>query len=307
MDVVSLKVFLAVTETGSFSAAAERVHITQPAISKRIASLEQALNTRLFDRIGRRIALTPAGVALAQRARHLIAEIEDIKRGVSKFSRDIAGTLRVATSHHIGLHRLPAALKLFSATYPQVRLDLRFMDSEQGCQAVVQGDVELAVVTLPAQPVAQLTFQSVWVDPLNIVVGRRHPLVNRRGVSAAELCTYPAVLPGVGTYTREIIIAALARAQGEVQAAMSTNYLEVLKMLTAIGLGWSALPDTLIDESVKVVHIKNIRIRRTLGIVQHQSRTLSNAGESLIALIVKLAARRDANFASRRGVKRDRK
>lgn len=292
MDVLSLRVFLFVAEAGSFSAGAERLHLTQPAISKRIAALEQTLGMPLFDRMGRRIALTPAGAALVPRARALLAEIADIQRGVVKFSRAVAGPLHIATSHHIGLHRLPPALKRFNETYPQVQLDLRFMDSEQGCNAVLQGEVELAVVTLPARPAPQLQVQPVWSDPLNIVVGRRHPLASKRTVSAAALCAYPAVLPGAGTYTREIVLSAFARSGSTVRVAMATNYLEVLKMLAAIGLGWSALPATLIDASVKVVHIKNMRIQRTLGVVQHKSRTLSNAGESLLALITALSRER---------------
>src|SRR5690606_27196221 len=139
MDLEALQTFLAVAETGSFSRAAERVYLTQPAVSKRIAALETSLGTRLFDRIGRRVQLTEAGQALLARTRGILNELEDVRRSLTNLSGHVAGPLSLATSHHIGLHRIPGALKRFHARYPEVRLDLRFMDSEQACHAVKIG------------------------------------------------------------------------------------------------------------------------------------------------------------------------
>src|SRR3990167_4268759 len=149
MDISALQAFLAVAESGSFSRAAEKIFLTQPAISKRIAALERQIGARLFDRIGRGIRLTEAGEALLSRARTVLKDLEDIKRGIANLSGTIAGELSLATSHHIGLRRLPGPLKRFHETYPQVRLNLHFMDSEKACTAVAKGDLELAVVTLP--------------------------------------------------------------------------------------------------------------------------------------------------------------
>ncbi len=278
LDLASLRAFLAVADSGSFSRAAAAQFVTQPAISKRIAALEHRLKTKLFDRIGRKVHLTPAGVALHQRAQGIMGELNDIERALTNLGGGIHGELRIATSHHIGLHRLPPALKRFHRQYPAVSLDLRFMDSEQGCDAVAHGDVELAVVTLPTADTRPLIYEAIWQDPLEIVVAARHPLAKRRRITSNELLRIPAILPGPKTYTRELILAALGPQQRhKVQLLMSSNYLEVLKMLVSIGLGWSALPRTLIDADVKVVHIQNIRIARVLGIVRHRRRTLSNA------------------------------
>jgi len=94
------------------------------------------------------VQLTEAGRALFERSRAILNELEDAKRSLANLSGEIRGALSLATSHHIGLHRIPITLKRFRARYPQVRLDLRFMDSEQACHAVVRGEIELAVVTL---------------------------------------------------------------------------------------------------------------------------------------------------------------
>jgi len=285
MDIAALQAFLAVAETGSFSRAAERIFLTQPAISKRIAALETSLGTRLFDRIGRTVQLTPAGQALLARSRAILRELDDVKRSIANLAGAITGDLSLATSHHIGLHRLPGPLKQFHDSYPGVRLDLRFMDSEKACNAVARGELELAVVTLPPSADPPLRVEKIWDDPLDIVVSRSHPLAQAKRVQAAMLLDYPAILPGLGTYTREIILNSFGPLRDRIQVGMATNYLEVLKMLAAIGLGWSALPRTMIDEGLKVVQIEKREIRRELGIVTHERRTLSNAGQAMIQII----------------------
>ena len=285
MDISALQAFIAVAESGSFSRAGERIFLTQPAISKRIAALEQDIGARLFDRVGRKIHLTQAGEALLLRTRAVLSELEDIKRDITNFSGTIAGELSVATSHHIGLHRLPGPLKRFHETYTQVRLNLHFMDSEKACNAVARGELELAVVTLPPSADPPLRVEKIWDDPLDIVVSRSHPLAQVKRVQPEMLLDYPAILPGPGTYTREIILNALGPLRDRIQVGMATNYLEVLKMLAAIGLGWSALPRTMIDEGLKVVQIEKREIRRELGIVTHERRTLSNAGQAMIRII----------------------
>jgi DNA-binding transcriptional LysR family regulator len=285
MDIAALQAFLAIAETGSFSRAAERIYLTQPAISKRIAQLEEELGAKLFDRVGRRVQLTPAGHALGARARALLKDFDDVKRVITNLAGTIGGELRLAMSHHVGLHRLPPALQRFHDSYPDVRLDLRFMDSEQACQAVAQGELEIAIVTLPPHADATLRLEQVWDDPLDFVVGREHELAREPSIAPRRLLEFPAILPGQGTYTREVILTALGGLRSRVQIGMATNYLEVLKMLAAIGLGWSALPRTMIDDSLKVIQIGKIKIGRRLGIVTHSGRTLSNAAQAMIRIV----------------------
>lgn len=285
MDTHDLQCLLAVAETGSFSRAAERVHRSQPAVSKRIAALEHELGARLFDRVAKRVQPTEAGTALLARARQIITELTDIQRALANLGSGIGGPLTVATSHHVGLHRLPQPLRRYHDRFPAVKLDLRFMDSEAACNAVSSGEIELGIVTLPTIARAPLHAQPVWDDPLEFVVGRNHPLAGRRQVTRRELLAEPAILPGSGTYTRRIVLRALGVSEQALSVGMSTNYLEVLRMLTATGLGWSCLPRTLIDDALKVIQIEKVRVRRTLGIVTHEGRTLSNAARALISVV----------------------
>ena len=278
MEIATLKAFVAVAETASFSLAAERLFLTQPAVSKRIAALESELDARLFDRAGRTVTLTEAGYALLPRAQKMLLELDDSIRAISSLSHEVGGTLHFATSHHIGLHRLPPVLKRYTQLYPQVRLDIRFMDSEAACMA----DLELGIVTLPPLPSSKLSAEIVWKDPLSFVVSPSHPLAERTRVGLQELAEHVAVLPAVNTYTRQIAEQAFSRLGLRLDIALSTNYLETIKMLVSVGIGWSLLPDTMLDKQISKLPIDDLPLQRLLGIVYHRDRTQSNAARALI-------------------------
>lgn len=283
MDTTALQAFVTVAETRSFSLAAEQLFLTQPAISKRIAVLESELDIRLFDRIGRKISLTEAGRVLLPRAKHILLELIDSQRLISNLSGRVEGQLNLGTSHHIGLHRLPSALRNYTQRYPGVALDLRFMDSEAACTAVEKGDLELGIVTLPLNAIANLLLIPIWDDPLDIVVSLDHPLANKSALTPEFLAQYPAILPARGTYTREILEQAFAPLGIPLPVNLSTNYLETIKMMVGIGLGWSILPKTMLNDELQNLQIDGINLHRTLGIVRHQERTLSNAAAAMIA------------------------
>ena len=284
MELSALQSFAEVARHGSFSAAAERLFLTQPAISKRIAALEKELDSRLFDRIGRRVSLTEAGRALLPAAERLLTDAADMRRLVSNLSGQISGPLELGTSHHVGLHRLPPVLRAYHRDYPEVHLNIRFLDSETACAAVASGDLELAVVTLPTEAPPNLDLQVVWDDPLHFVVGREHRLAGLAEATLAQITQLPAVLPSHGTYTRAILEQAVTDAGLPLHVAMSTNYLETLKMLAATGLGWSLLPTTLLDDSLHPVRVKGVRLARRLGLVRNRDRTLSNAAARFMTL-----------------------
>lgn len=282
MELAALRAFVEVADRRSFSEAAEALFLTQPAVSKRVAQLEGELGTRLFDRIGRRVTLTSAGTALLPRARRLLNDARDLGRIVDELAGEVRGRLVMGTSHHVGLHRLPAPLKRFKTAFPGVELDIRFMDSEAACRAVESGDLELAIVTLPPDTPARLKTEIIWEDPLAFMVAVDHPLSDAGPISLAELAHYPAVLPGPTTYTRGILEAAVKAHGVRLKVAMATNYLETLRMLVATGLGWSLLPATLLDDDIRALEVDGVTLSRELGAVTHRDRSLSNAAREMI-------------------------
>lgn len=289
MDTQSLQAFLAVADSGSFSRAAEQLHLTQPAVSKRIATLETLTRARLFDRIGRRVSLTEAGRLLLPRARQILVMVDDSRRALGNLTGDVSGALILATSHHIGLHRLPPILEDYVRRFPKVRLDLRFLDSEQAYQGVLDGDIEVALVTLSAAPDSQLHARQLWTDELSFVASPEHPLSREHPLDLVSLARHDALLPGPLTFTRQLILERLA-AHGLVPTVgQSTNYLETLKMMATAGLGWTLLPDSMVRREIVDGRLVRLMpdaqpIHRPLGYLTHRDRTLSNAARSLLEL-----------------------
>lgn len=278
MDTNTLQAFLAVADTGSFSLAGERLYLTQPAMSKRVAALEEELGTKLFERLGRRVLLTEAGRTLLPKARHIIAEMAESRQLIANLSTEVGGTLQLATSHHVGLHRLPQILRDYSRKFPQVEFDLHFMESEAGCEAVAAGALELAVVTLPPIVPDKLHLHPVWEDPLAVMVSREHVLAGRTA-DAADLGNHQAILPEKGTVTRRLIENGLASRGVNLRIGVETNYLETIRMLVSAGLGWSVLPLSMLDQDLVCIQLSEVSFHRWLGIVRHRSRTLSRAAQ----------------------------
>ncbi|WP_339412043.1 LysR family transcriptional regulator [Pseudomonas sp. EA_35y_Pfl2_R5] len=285
MDLATLNAFIAIAELGSFSEAAERLHLTQPAVSKRIASLEQQLSVRLFDRLGREVSLTEAGRALLPRAYQILNVLDDTRRALTNLNGEISGRLTLATSHHIGLHRLPPLLRAFTRAHPQVALDIQFLDSEVAYEEVLHGRAELAVITLAPENREPVHAVAVWDDPLDFVAAPEHPLARSKAISLADVAHHPAVFPGGNTFTHHIV-RRLFEAQGLTpNIAMSTNYLETIKMMVSIGLAWSVLPRTMLDEQVARLPLPGIQLTRQLGYISHTERTLSNAARAFMNLL----------------------
>lgn len=285
MDLASLNAFIAIAETGSFSEAGERLHLTQPAVSKRIAALEQQLAVRLFDRLGREVSLTEAGRALLPRAYQILNVLDDTRRALSNLNSDVSGRLTLATSHHIGLHRLPPLLRAFTRAHPQVLLDIHFLDSEVAYEEILHGRAELAVITLAPQTAAPVRATKVWDDPLDFVAAPEHPLARNGAVSLADVARHPAVFPGGTTFTQRIVQRLFEGEGLTPNIAMSTNYMETIKMMVSIGIAWSVLPRTMLDDQVVRLPLPGIQLSRQLGYIVHTERTLSNAARAFMALL----------------------
>ena len=280
MDIQDLRTFLAIAESRSFSKAAGALHITQPAVSKRIQTLEQSLGARLFDRVGKRIFLTEAGELLIPQARQLLTMLADTERELRNLSESVAGTLQLATSHHIGLHRLEPVLRRFISNYPQVQMNISFEDSEVAHDLVRQGEIELAVVTLNPEGDPTLQYQAVWHDPLVFVSS----VAESGSLALRDLAQLPCVLPGTATYTGRIVLQRFAEQGITLQPAMSTNYLETIGMLVSVGLGWSVLPLSM-TANLEVLQVDCAPMSRTLGFVTNAERSMSNAARAFTEIL----------------------
>ncbi|MBJ7539500.1 LysR family transcriptional regulator [Marinomonas transparens] len=285
LDIAELLTFIKVAETGSFSEAGSRLFITQPAVSKRVAALESSLGVKLFDRIGRQVQLTEAGNRLLPKAKKMAEDLQDIKRSMTLQLEDVSGELRLSTSHHVGLRRLPRSLKRFQEAFPSAQLEIEFTQSEDAYQDVLKGNAELGVITLSNKDNPMIESLPIWSDPLTCVVSKDHPLALSTNVSLIELSNNACVLPNKNTFTRQIAEHAFAKQGLKPKVRMNTNNLETLAMLVSIGWGWSLLPSTLVDDKLAVLHIPDLNVERELGVIHHKQRTLSRAAIAFIEIL----------------------
>jgi DNA-binding transcriptional LysR family regulator len=293
MQINQINAFLAVAELESFSLAAERLHITQPAVSKRIRQLEISVGTALFDRISKRTILTPDGKAFRPHAERILQELKSYRFSLSRQQDSPSGSLSFATSHHIGLHRLPGTLRDFKIRYPQVDLDLHFMDSEDACVAIANNELELAIVTLPEIADEKLECEPVWIDQLVVVTATDHPLAGQQDIDPVDLLAHAAILPSIGTFTRKIINSLFVTDKDNLKIILETNYLETIKVMVSANLGWSILPRSMVDASLSGHRLRGLDVQRPLGIVTRKKRTLSLSSSAMI----KLLRQRKANNA----------
>jgi DNA-binding transcriptional LysR family regulator len=286
MNNQNLKAFITVAECNSFSVAADRLYLTQSAISKRIAQLEQQIGKRLFDRIARQVSLTEAGAELLPRAQRILTEYENALQAINDLSGEASGTLRLAISHHLGLHRLPTILKQFALQFPNVTLDIEFTDSEKAYEQVLHGETEVAVITLALDSHHNINSKKIWRDPLQFVCANDHPLAKLQQPALEDLAKYPIILPGLNTYTGRIIQNLFHQQGIPLKSTMSTNYLETISTMVEIGLGWSVLPETLVRD-LYVMPFDQVTIARELGFIHHTNRSLSNAAVEFLNLLSK--------------------
>lgn len=285
MDTQHLATFVAIAETTSFSGAATRLHLTQPAISKRMALLEERLNKKLFDRFTKRVQLTPAGRTLLPHARRILHSVSDAYRALDNLDGEVSGPLSIATSHHIGLHRLPPVLSEFSHQFPHVHLDLHFLDSEKALLAVEQGEFELGVITLADKASAALTELPIWQDTLEFVCATSHPLAQRAQLTLNDLCQVHAIAPDNSTHTTGLIQTLFDREGLPLDISMVTNHLDTIKMMVSVGLGWGVLPRSMINAELTVLDLQLPPLTRQLGAVFHNKRSQSNAAQHFLALL----------------------
>ncbi|MAA63468.1 MAG: LysR family transcriptional regulator [Alteromonadaceae bacterium] len=284
MDTQSLSAFVAIVDHQSFSEAAEALHLTQPAISKRLASLENQIGTALIDRRQRGMALTDAGSRLLPYARRILDELHNARLDLETTTHRIAGRLPVIASHHIGLHHLPAWLRRFNREFPQVELALQFMDSESAFEQMRRRVCELAFVTLNDAMDQHFNVHEQWADPMVFVCGKTHPLADVRQPTLASLAPYSALLPDTGTATYRVVSRLFLSEGLTLNPQMPTNYLETLKMMTSVGLGWSVLPLKMTDESLVRLEVPH-QLERTLGAVGLAGRELSPAARALLRIV----------------------
>ncbi|HLJ54728.1 MAG TPA: LysR family transcriptional regulator [Chthonomonadaceae bacterium] len=251
MDRHELEAFEAVVKHGNFTRAAEALFLTQPAVTRQIGSLEAALRTRLFERLGRTVRVTPAGEVLHRYASEILRLFAEAESAVGDVATGAAGRLAVGASSTAATYVLPAYLRRFREAWPGVEMSVHTGPSAQVVEMVTGGEVDLGVVTgfreqagLVALPVAEYAT--------GVVVYPEHALAasGMRPIKAAELAGSPLILMEEGTNLRTYVDRLLSAAGVRERATLELDNVEAIKKMIEARLGISLLPLVTVETEV---------------------------------------------------------
>ena len=287
MDLRQLEIFSKVAELGSFSRAAETLHLTQPTVSEHIRALEDELGVRLLDRLGRGAHVTRAGQLLLSYAARLLALAREARQAVDGFQERMSGELVVGGSTIPGEYILPPVLSRFKEKFPDISTTLLIGDSRGVTDWVAEGRVELAVVGARL-PRRGLEFRELLPDVEVVVVPAGHPWSGRREITLTELAREPLLIREAGSGTRAALEAALAGAGVELGALRLVGEMgssQAVKQAVKAGMGITILSRRAVEEecrggSLVALAVKDLAITRAFYVVLSTDRTRSPVAEA---------------------------
>lgn len=295
MTLEQLRIFIAVAERQHVTKAARALNLAQSAASHAIATLEARHDTKLFDRIGRRIELTEAGEAFLAEARAVLARVERAELALSEFGTLQRGTLVVQASQTIASYWLPRHLVAFRRRHPRISIRLTVGNTAQVAAAVESGTAELGFVE---GAVEKTHFASVPVarDQLIIVVSPEHPWAERKDVTVSELMEAEWVLREPGSGTRSAFEDAMRVACAQDRAlriALELPSNEAVRAAVEAGMGATALSASVAASSIEAGLLCQVHFQlpeREFHVLRHSNRVLSRAAGALLAMVDGMAA-----------------
>jgi len=185
LDVRHLHLIAAISDTGGVTAAAAKLHLTQSALSHQLRDAEGRLGARLFDRVGRRMRLTPAGERLLRAARPILESLDQAEQDIRRAGRGDAGPLRITTQCHTVYHWLPGRLKIFRRSHPDVEVQIVAGATDEPLVWLLEGRIDLAIASRFGRD-HRLASRSLWSDEMVVVMHPHHPLARRRQIEARD-------------------------------------------------------------------------------------------------------------------------
>jgi len=274
-----LLTFSMVVDKGSFSAAAQQIGISQPAVSHQIKELERRLQLRLIERVGRRLKVTSAGEALLVHVRRVAVALADAQAAMQQHSQTAGGQVRIGAGATACIHLLPPLLGQLKRRNPLLEIAVSTGNTPEIVRRVEDNDLDAALVTLPAAG-RSLEVTPVLEDRF-VAIAPHGTSGGRRAVSAKALAAQPLVLFESGANTRSLVEQWFSRAGLAVRPAMELGSVEAIKEMVAAGLGWSLLPQLSVSTAA---HRKGIevlmptpRFGRTLAWVIRRDKPLNRA------------------------------
>ncbi len=236
-----LRTLLAVSDLGSFAAAAKALHLAPPTVTLHVADLEARLGTKLLLRNRGRVVATGTGALLIERARRLLAEADEMIDALQRQVAGRAGRVRVGASTGAIAHLLPQALQALQAEHPEIDVQVAVLTSEETLARLVAGTLDIGIVALPQPPVAGLLVQRWRRDPVMAFVPAAWARCPKRA-TPAWLAAQPLILNDAGTRLSRLTAEWFAAAGQHPRARIELNYNDAIKSLVAAGYGAALLP-----------------------------------------------------------------
>lgn len=291
---IKLKLFCAVAETRSFSATSKIVHLSQPAVSLQIQALEEFFETKLFDRSGGEINLTPAGEILYQQAKHILEHYNDIEKEMRKISGAIRGGFTIGASTSLGNHVLPRVIIAFKKEHPKVKISMMVGNTRRIEELLKSGFVDFGLVAGECMG-GKMRREKILSDELMLIVSRDHPWAKKKNVSILDILKEPFILREEGSGTRQQIEEYLS-AHGigihDMHVALILGSTASIKEAVEAGIGvsivskWAVLREAA-GGRLKLLTFREGPIQRDLSLLIPARKHLSHVMEEFLIYVRK--------------------
>lgn len=266
LDVRHLRLVAAVVDTGSVTAAAKVLHLSQPALSHQLRDVEERLGTELFQRQGRRMLLTSPGKRVLEAARKVVAEVEAAEAEVSQLARPSQGLLRLATECYTAYHWLPGVLRRFSSKHPGVEVRIAVEATRRPVDALLSGELDLGIVSEPVKH-RRLTGAPLFEDELLAVMAPDHPLAKKPVLHAADFAREHVLLYSIplteSTLFQQVLVPAGVTPARVSRVELTEAMIEMAKAGLGVGLlaRWAVAPE-LAKGTLRAVRVTKPGLRR---------------------------------------------
>jgi DNA-binding transcriptional LysR family regulator len=286
LQVAHLRTLQAIARHGSFSRAAQALHLTQPAVSMQVRHLEQALGLPLLERVGKRAFPTRAGQLLLDSADRALRELEAGVERVQQLRGVVAGRVRLGTSASISIYLLPPALRRFRARYPETEVVIVTGNAAEITRAIVANTLDVGIVSLPVRG-RELIVAPFFCDELVAIAPPERSWRRTKTVDAPTLAGHPLILFEAGATLRRVIDGWFHRAGVTPRSPMELGNTEAIKKLVEAGLGLSVTSWFSVKSEVRAGTLTAIRLtpslERQIGLVRRRDKPRSPALDAFVA------------------------
>lgn len=290
MELTQLRSLLMIVREGSFTAAAEKLFVTQPALSQQIKGLEAALGVQLLERRGRRFTVTAPGEVVLAHAERILAHWQLLQDELVALHRLAQGRLRIGTSDTICLYLLPTVVQAFRRQHPAVEIHLTNRPSREVAALLLEGALDFGIISLPVnEPLLESEFLCERTEVA--VCAPDHPLAAQAQVTLAELTSYPLLLLEKGTTSRALFEQLLAQS-GLSPQITDLGSIEVMKRYAEIGLGIAVVPAMAVAADVQLGRLHALTLPwfpvRAVGVVRRRHSHAAPAEQVFLELLQRL-------------------